>query len=93
MNAPGNSETHGASVRNSLPSFRIVPQDGVGGCTPTPRHESADSIRIPQERHTSLGRLRQYAAPDDAKEERRIHRRDPDGEPDGRKRELKHLTY
>ena len=47
MNAPGNSETHGASVRNSLPSFRTVPQDGVGGCTPTPRYESADSIRIP----------------------------------------------
>ena len=47
MAPPGKSDTHGASARNSLPSFRIVPHDGVGGCTPTPRYESADSIRMP----------------------------------------------
>src|SRR5256885_523354 len=27
---PGESETHGASARNSLPSFRMAPQEGAG---------------------------------------------------------------
>ena len=44
---PGKSETQGACARNSLPSFRIVPHEGVGGWTPSPRYESADSIRMP----------------------------------------------
>src|SRR6266542_2630644 len=37
MNPPGKSETQGATERNSLPSFRMVPHEGVGGWTPTPR--------------------------------------------------------
>src|SRR6058998_1867423 len=32
--APGKSDTQGACARNSLPSFRIVPHEGVGGWTP-----------------------------------------------------------
>jgi hypothetical protein len=30
----------------SFPAVRMFPQDGVGGCTPMPRKESADSVRI-----------------------------------------------
>lgn len=54
INPPGKSDTHGAWANNSLPSFRIAPHEGMGGCTPTPRYESAYSIRIAYEMQTAV---------------------------------------
>ena len=30
----------------SFPAVRMFPHEGVGGCTPIPRNDSADSVRI-----------------------------------------------
>ena len=43
---PGTIARYGAVMIRETPSSSIVPQDGVGGCTPAPRNESAASSRI-----------------------------------------------
>src|SRR5215472_19273781 len=43
---PGAIVTHGRVYTRSVPSWMIVPQLTFGGWTPTPRNESAASVRI-----------------------------------------------
>src|SRR5262245_28535096 len=44
--SPGAIVTHGRVCTRAVPSWIIVPQLTFGGWTPTPRKESADSVRI-----------------------------------------------
>ena len=44
--SPGNTPSHHALVRYSLPWLSMPPQLGVGGCTPNPRKLSDDSAMI-----------------------------------------------
>src|SRR4051812_950838 len=44
--SPGKTSTHGAWVSTSRPSASIEPSEDVGGCTPSPRNDSAASIWI-----------------------------------------------
>src|SRR5499427_11145628 len=44
--SPGAIVTHGRVYTRSVPSLISVPQLTFGGWTPTPRKESADSVRI-----------------------------------------------
>src|SRR5207247_2224084 len=46
MARPGNHTSHGARVVNCRLPFSRLPHVGVGGCTPNPRKESADSVRM-----------------------------------------------
>ena len=43
---PGNTVIHQAIPSVDLDSIRILPQLGVGGCTPNPRKLKPDSIKI-----------------------------------------------
>ena len=43
---PGNTASHGAWVRNRCAAFSIEPQDGDGGCWPSPRKDSDASAMI-----------------------------------------------
>lgn len=43
MAMPGKSESHHATPSVLWPRVRMLPQLGVGGCTPMPRKDSADS--------------------------------------------------
>ena len=42
--SPGKISTQGACVSTSRPSASMTPSDGVGGCAPSPRNDSAASI-------------------------------------------------
>src|SRR5207244_6426547 len=44
--APAESEYQGVWVRYLRPVSSMEPQDGVGGWTPSPRNESAASVRV-----------------------------------------------
>src|SRR5581483_8673686 len=46
MAAPAETEYHGVCVRYLRPKSSMDPQEGVGGCTPRPRNDSAASVRI-----------------------------------------------
>ena len=39
-------ESSSVLMRKLLPSARMLPQVASGGCTPKPRNDSADSVRI-----------------------------------------------
>ncbi len=43
---PGNVTSHHAVCETFCPSLMRLPRDGVGGCTPKPRNDSAASVRI-----------------------------------------------
>ena len=43
---PGMEISHGSKNIRPLASEIIRPQDGVGGCTPSPRNDSAASSRM-----------------------------------------------
>src|ERR1700687_1420598 len=40
---PGHSAVHGALIRKRCAEFNMLPQDGAGGCWPSPRNDSAAS--------------------------------------------------
>src|SRR5437899_7535683 len=44
--APAENEYHGVWVRYFRPVSSMEPHDGVGGWTPSPRNESAASVRM-----------------------------------------------
>src|SRR2546421_9677327 len=44
--SPGHSAIHGALVRKRCAEFSMLPQEGAGGCCPSPRNDSAASAMI-----------------------------------------------
>src|SRR6185503_5322179 len=46
MARPGHTAIHGAVVRKRCAELSIEPQDGAGGCCPSPRNESAASAMM-----------------------------------------------
>src|SRR5438034_1590230 len=46
MASPGKVASHHAVDRYTRPSASIPPHVGVGGCTPSPRNDSADSMTM-----------------------------------------------
>src|SRR3954453_3997446 len=63
---PGNTVSHQESGRYLAPSATIDPRSGVGGCTPSPRKDSDEAIRMTKPRSsvilvridgTQLGRI------------------------------------
>lgn len=46
---PENIAGHGESNKKFLPSERVRPNDGIGGCAPKPRNDSEASTKIAAE--------------------------------------------
>jgi len=46
MARPGHIAIHGALVRKRCAALSMLPQDGAGGCCPSPRNDSAASAMM-----------------------------------------------
>src|SRR5262245_49623452 len=54
MARPGKTVSHQESGRYFAPSATIEPRSGVGGCTPRPRKESDEAIRMTKPRSSVI---------------------------------------
>ncbi len=47
---PGKTQSHGQSLKYSLPSFSMLPHSGVGGWAPSPRYPRAAMLSMTEPR-------------------------------------------